>query len=609
MISINDADGGVMEDNKVVDEAVKDKAADVNIEEVKDTNEMADIKTEEDNKAKAGKEVKPKKQKVKKEKKSKDTGEQKKGIKVLKFMLKHWFLSLILILIIYMTISTLISRAKNGNKKYENINVETAMIERTDVTTTVSGTGTIVAGEIKEIIVDDMSTYKILNMNVKVGDTVKAGDVLCVFDTEELSLDLADAEAELNKINIQSGNNVATTKRNVNDTEIDKVTQTYRDIDAADKAQRILDTKKGELAEAQRIYDKEYEIFNNIYSEDKYYSLLEKQAKGDEMSASEMEDFQAMNTAKSTLASLKSQIDAAQTAVNTAQDALTRAQESYTDNVRHGITSIENAHDTLEDAYASNSTARLGTQKTIRNYEAKLDATEVVSPIDGIITGVAVEEGNRYTGGVLFKIEDTSAYKVEVNIEEYDISDIAVGQKVVIKTNATGTDELEGIVSAVAPKAVAVAASSTSTTPSYKVTIDIKTKNDRIRMDMTAKVIITTNESAGVLAVPSEAIKTDDEGNTYINVGKKTVSDAADVLDADVDSMSFLDRVKYESDKQQAENGGADKQKVYVTVGLESSYYSEIAGDGIEEGMTVYLADDEVPKKDDKGNPDVLGGI
>ena len=601
-----------MKNEIIKDEAVNEVTDNQTIKDVKETEAKTEKEAMAGEEAKA--EEKPNKgtQPKKNKKKKVDATDDKKK-KILKFFLKHWFLTLLIILIIYMTISTMISRAKYGDKDFSDAAIETAMIEKTDVTTSVSGTGKIVAGETKEIIVDDMSSLKVLKMNVKVGDAVKTGDVLCVFDTEELSLDLADAEAELNKINIQSGNSVAITKRNTTDTEIDKVTQTYRDIDAADKAQRVLDTKKGELAEAQRIYDKEYDIFNNIYSEDKYYSLLEKQARGDDMTTGELEDLQAMNTAKSTLSALKSQIDAAQREVDSAQDALTRAQESYTDNVRHGITSIENAHDNLEDAYASNSTARLGTQKTIRNYEAKLESTEVASPIDGIITGISTEEGNRYTGGVLFTIEDTSTYKVEVNIEEYDISDVAVGQKTVIKTNATGTDELEGVVTKIAPKATAAAvtsSSSGSTTPSYKVTIDIKTDNDRIRMDMTAKVIITTNESPNVFAVPSEAIKLDADGKTYINVDKKVTSDAADVLDADVDSMSFLDRVKYESKKkQQEEMDGAEKQKIYVTVGLESSYYSEITGDGIEEGMTVYLGDDTIEDASKNSNDDVLGGI
>lgn len=548
--------------------------------------------------------VEDKKDKPVKEKKSKGAKGSKKGF--LGFIKKHWFLTILIIGIIVSVIIQ-INKKKQADAEANMVVEETAMLEKTDVTTTVSGTGKIVAGESKEIIVDDMATYKISKMNVKVGDQVKAGDVLCTFDTEELSLDLADAEAELNAINIKSNNSVATTKRNTTDTEIDKVTQTYRDIDDVDQLQRELDTKKGELAEAQRLYDKEYEIFSNIYNEDRYYSLLEKKAKDGVLKDGDLEDYTRQSTALTNLETLKTNITTAQTAVNTAQDKLTTAQENYTDNVRHGITSIENAHDNLEDAYASNSTARLNTQKTIRGYEAKLGETDVIAPIDGYITSIAVEEGNKYTGGALFKIENSSAYKVEVNIEEYDISDVAVGQKVIIRTNATGDEELEGKVSEVSPKAVTVAtgSSSTSSTPSYKVTIELLTPNDRLRLDMTAKILITTNERDNVFAVPAEAIKEDEEGRTYINVGATEAANAADVLDSADGSTSFLSKAKYNKNKQ---SESAPKEKVYVTVGLESNYYTEISGDGLEEGMVVYLADDSDATGTDT-NSSVLGGI
>lgn len=573
-----------MEENKVVDAPVKKDDTAVNAP------------------------VKKKKKPSEKVKKNSGKKSSKKGF--LGFVLRHKVLCIIVVIVIVVIISGQISRKKAEPFDFEPVN-DTATIERTDVTNTVSGTGKIVAAEVKEIIVDDMAGQKIQTMNVQIGDYVKAGDVLCVFDTEELNLDLADAEAELNRINIQSNNSVATTKRNTTDTEIDKVTQTYRDIESVDEAQRILDTKKGELAEAQRIYDKEYEIFRELYNEDVYYDLLKKEA-NNAISADEVKLLASVRSAKSTLDSIKSTVDAAQSQVNTASDNLQRAQETYTDNVRHGITSIENAHDNLEDSYASNSTARLNTQKTIRGYEAKLNVTEVIAPIDGIITNIAVEEGNKYSSGALFKIEDAAAYIVEVNVDEYDISDVAVGQKVTIKTNATGDEELEGVVSKIAPKASSAATTTSSTssgssTPSYKVTIDVITKNDRLRMDMTAKIVITTNESIDTLAVPSEAIKTDADGKTYINVSEVSPADMADVLDLDADSRSGFGKNRKDSKDTQDSNMEVPKKKVYVKVGIESSYFSEISGDGIKEGMTVYLNDDT--DTDDTEQSDILGGI
>ena len=40
-------------------------------------------------------------------------------------------------------------------------------------------------------------------------------------------------------------------------------------------------------------------------------------------------------------------------------------------------------------------------------------------------------------------IEDDSSYEIETQIDEYDIGKIALGQRVVVKTNATDDEELD----------------------------------------------------------------------------------------------------------------------------------------------------------------------
>jgi len=558
-----------------------------------------------DSSSEGGKKEKKTKEKKTKEKKTKDNKKKGPVKKFFAFLWKHKILTIIVILIIGIGINYK-NKANQAKAELENVAPETAMIEERDVVKTVSGTGKFIANESKELIIDDMAGQRIKTMNVRVGDMVKAGDVLCVFDTESIEKDLEDENARLKATSVTSGNSVDKSERSLTDTELDGVNNTYRNIEAVDKAQRILDTKKGELKEAQRLYDKEYEIFYKIYSEDKYYNLLEKEANGD-LEGSDISDLSAIRSAKSTLDTLKTNITTAEKAVASAEEDLTRAQREYADDVRHDITSINNSTDNVEDAYASNSTAKLSSEKTIRSYETQLAAATVIAPFDGVITNVSVEEGNKYSSGALFKIEDASTYKVEVNIEEYYISDVAIGQEVTIKTNATGSDELQGVVSYVAPRATATnTTSTTSSTPTYKVEIDVTTPNDRIRMDMTAKIVITTAKRENVIAVPSTSIFTDDNGDRYIRVSKNT-NDAADILDTDVASMSFIDRIKY--------NKGTDKEvaapvqidRVYVNVGLESDYYTEVTGDGIEAGMTVYLEDDSNTEESD--STDLLGGI
>ena len=66
--------------------------------------------------------------------------------------------------------------------------------------------------------------------------------------------------------------------------------------------------------------------------------------------------------------------------------------------------------------------------------------------MDGTVTGIGAEAGDSYQGGNLVEISDCTNLRVSTSVDEYDISDVAKGQKVVILTDATGDEDLsEGL--------------------------------------------------------------------------------------------------------------------------------------------------------------------
>lgn len=515
------------------------------------------------------------------------------------FFWKHKVLTVIIILAIVGGSGFIVQKNKNANIDLGPV-VETEVLAKQDITTTISASGKIVCNESKDVV-GQLSNQKILTMNYKVGDTINAGDVICTLDTESIELDLADAETSLAATEVNQSNSIDNANMTLTDTQIDGVTDTYRNIDSVDEAQRILDTKKGELAEAQRIYDIEYGIYSDIYSEDTYYDLLEKQAKGS-INENDSEKLTRLKAAKSSLETAKANVDAAHKAVDSAQDALTAAQQKYTDNVRHNITSINKSVNSLEDVYANDTTARLSTQKTIRQYNEQLENATVYAPISGVVTSVKYSAGDKYNGDVLLTIEDASKYKIEANIDEYDISDVAIGQRVTFKTNATGSEELEGVVSAIAPRATTTTSTSTSasnSTANYKVTIDILSKNDRIRLDMAAKINIITNEENNVFAVATSAIHTDEEtGEEYIIVQEGNALDmgAADVLDADAATIAL------DKDMASKKKSPFDKEEpapeiptrnISVKTGLSNGYYTVVESSELKEGLVVVTSNED----------------
>ena len=87
---------------------------------------------------------------------------------------------------------------------------------------------------------------------------------------------------------------------------------------------------------------------------------------------------------------------------------------------------------------------------------------------------------------------------------------------------------------------------------------------------MNVKVSIITQSAENVLAVPYGAIQTREDGSTYIEVidEEKSVPD----------EKGNVTQVTKELD---------------VTVGLQGSYYYEIQGPDIKEGLQVVIPDDD----------------
>ncbi len=289
------------------------------------------------------------------------------------------------------------------------------------------------------------------------------------------------------------------------------------------------------------------------------------------------------DAAKATEEQLKTAYESACTASTAklqAYEKMVRAQEDY---ARNDASSIENKQDSVQTSYNNASTASLNTQQQIRNYEDQLENGAVVAPISGTVTAVKFDEGNAYaSGSTIFTIEDESTYRVSAEIDEYDIPNIAVGQRVVIKTNGTGEDELEGVVSEIAPKAtVSTSAANTTTTATnvtYNVMVDITTKDDRLRLDMTAKISIVVEEKESALSVPYDAVLQDVEGLDYVDV---IIPSSKLVTDESNESGLFGKK-----SKGQDENVAPETKKVYITRGVESAYYIEVFGD-IKEGDEV----------------------
>ena len=282
------------------------------------------------------------------------------------------------------------------------------------------------------------------------------------------------------------------------------------------------------------------------------------------------------------------------------QEQLTQAQSAYEQAVeneentnKQNSNSIDNASDSVEDAETNGNKTIKEAENKVKEAKENLEKCTVKATMSGVVTVLNVEAGDTYSGGTIAQIDDTSSFTVTTSVDEYDISKLEKGQKVIILTEATDEDELEGEITFISPSTNSSSTQSdnmqsSSSSSGYEVKIKIKTADDRLRMGLTAKCSIVLSEATDVFAVPYDAIHKDADGNTVIYVKDQTTNNVENTTGA--------------SDNK--ENQQTDQKEVKVTKGMESDYYVEISGDDLQEGMQVIIPSDETTASDDKNDSD-----
>ena len=269
------------------------------------------------------------------------------------------------------------------------------------------------------------------------------------------------------------------------------------------------------------------------------------------------------------------QVKAAENEVSKARSALASARNGVPEedgqeaNAASVAAAVEAAEANLESAQIALEEARSAYNDAI----AQADKRVVTAPCDGTVivmnavNGASVGSSAPGAGnaGPLITIADLSQMKVNVQINEVDISRIAVDQKAQVSFTALRDlycDAVVTHVSAVSSNGADAGASYDSpgrSIVSYTVDLLISSPDASIKPGMTANVDIMIQHMDNVLTVPLVAVMDDGDG-AYVNV----------VTSRD-------------------EKGYPQVKRVSVTVKAQSSTTAVIEGTGIEDGTEVMI--------------------
>ncbi len=167
-------------------------------------------------------------------------------------------------------------------------------------------------------------------------------------------------------------------------------------------------------------------------------------------------------------------------------------------------------------------------EASLSELETSLNRTTIQAPMDGVVSLLNVERGERVvgtiqmSGTVLMRIADLSSIEAQVEVSENDILNVSLGDKVTIEIDAYYGRTFTGHVTEIANSAANIATTSSALTSDQVTNFIVKVRIDRdsyddllqagkvfpFRPGMSCSVDIQTQEAHDVLAVPLAAVTT-----------------------------------------------------------------------------------------------------
>jgi len=480
-----------------------------------------------------------------------------------------------------------------SSKKNSIPNVNIINLEQKDLSNLINSNGVVDSTTRKDVFSITNSTVE--KVNVKIGDKVNKGDILCIINSDELknqlnqlkisktttNLDLESAKKQLqyakddyNNALIRYQNEDYYSIKNLQAIidSVETTEQNYENaLDTYNNAKQQIDNKNNELLNSSLLalnqLKNQFEV-----SSDENKPQFQQALDISTLAYNELQN-KILNEDYSSLASLYSMVVAAEnnvidynSAVENYEKAKQNINEQHKENIKMAERALKNSEDLVKKLESSSPSS---TNEIKENYSEiellnkKIEECTVVAPVSGTITYIGAVEGN-VSSGLLFSVENTNLLKINASIKEKDISNVKVGQNVIIKPNTLKSEEYSGKITLIHPKATL----NLEGINVYTVEIDVISENTNLLLGMNTKISIVAEKSENVFAVPFDVI-INEKDKDYIYVAVEQNKDKNKYIakqipveigfesdyDVEVISNEFTDNMKVISDILNIKNG------------------------------------------------------
>jgi HlyD family secretion protein len=363
----------------------------------------------------------------------------------------------------------------------------TTTVRQGDIRISASGSGTLVAAT--EVNLAFSTSGTVGQLNVKVGDTVTAGQTLAKLkDLDQLQTNVSAAELAV----LQSQKALDSLTENASIT----LATAYKNwIDAQ---QTYADALKTEQRTGNARCSKE--VMTNLTVQ--YERAAANLAKATYGSDAWIKIKSQYDTVYANLAYCsaytQTEKDSAQATLQIAESQAKQAEETYnTLQANSGIDPTELA--TTKAALEAN-------QSSLTIAKQNLDSATMVSPIAGTVISIAAGVGEQAGTGTFITIADLTKPDVKVSMDETDMDQLMVGNKAEVIFDALPDRTFTGTVTSVNPSLIS---SGPFTVVSGVIELqgDVSNAGKPLMLGLNASVEVISSEATGVLIIPLEALR------------------------------------------------------------------------------------------------------
>jgi len=280
--------------------------------------------------------------------------------------------------------------------------------------------------------------------------------------------------------------------------------------------------------------------------------------------------------------------DQAASGLQSAKASLQKSESDYKrakDMYGKGLISdadLEQSSTSYQLAKANYDQAEAGLNQSSEN----LAKTTIYSPMDGTVSQLAVELGDRVLGTSQFQgttimiVADLSRMEARVDVGENDIITVSVGDTTRVAVDALPERKLTGIVYEIGNSAKTTGAGTQEEVTNFEVKIRVLDKDVVLRPGMSMTATIETQTKKNVLAVPIQCVTTRSNNDKEMNGGNNQQQDQNAANDSRI-------KVKNEKPKEIVfviENNVA--KSVEVKRGIADDSYVEIIS-GLDQNKEV----------------------